>query len=54
MSSMSFVKGMGAGLIVGMAAGMVIVPKKKKSSMTGKLLKSLGSIVDNVCDVMGL
>ena len=31
MNKMTFVKGMGLGLVVGSAVGMVIAPKKKKS-----------------------
>ncbi|MBP5165898.1 MAG: hypothetical protein ILP09_01395 [Oscillospiraceae bacterium] len=54
MNSASFLKGMGAGLIVGMAAGMVAAPKKKKSRAAGRMLKSLGNIVDGVGGALGL
>ncbi len=51
---MSFAKGMGVGLIVGMAAGLAAAPKKKKSRTAGKMLKSLGNIVDGVGGALGL
>ena len=51
---MNFVKGMSVGLIVGMAAGMAAAPKKKKSRTAGKMLKSLGNIVDGVGGALGL
>ena len=42
------------GLIVGMAAGMVAAPKKKKSRVAGKMLRSLGTIADGVGGALGL
>ena len=53
MNSMSFVKGMGIGLMVGSMVGMVAAPKKKKFNM-GKALKSMGDVMDTVAGTLGL
>ena len=53
MNNMSFVKGMGIGLMVGSMVGMMASPKKKKFNM-GKALKSMGDVVDNVAGTLGL
>jgi predicted ribosome-associated RNA-binding protein Tma20 len=44
---------MGAGLAVGVAIGMAMMPKKKtKGTTSGKLIKTVGDIVDNVSEYM--
>ena len=53
MNNMSFVKGMGIGLMVGSMVGMVAAPRKKKFNI-GKALKSMGDVVDSVASTMGL
>ena len=53
MNNMSFVKGMGIGLMVGSMVGMMAMPKKKKFNM-GKALKSRGDVVDSVAGTLGL
>ncbi len=53
MNNMSFVKGMGVGLMVGSMVGMIAAPRKKKFNI-GKALKSMGDVVDNVADTIGL
>ena len=53
MNSMSFVKGMGIGLMVGSVVGMVATPNKKKFNM-GKTLKSMGDVMDTVAGTLGL
>ncbi len=53
MNKMSFVKGMGAGMIVGAAVGMVM-PKKSKSGTVGKAIRSVGDVVENVAATLGL
>lgn len=53
MNNMSFVKGMGIGLMVGSMVGMAVMPHKKKFNI-GKALKSMGDVVDNVADAIGL
>ncbi len=53
MNNMSFIKGMGVGLMVGSMVGMMAMPRKKKFNI-GKALKSMGDVVDNVADAIGL
>ena len=53
MNNMSFIKGMGLGVMVGSVVGMMVTPKKKKFDI-GKALKSMGDVVDNVVGVIGL
>ncbi len=53
MNNMSFIKGMGVGLMVGSMVGMMAMPRKKKFNI-GKALKSMGDVVDNVADTIGL
>lgn len=53
MSNMSFVKGIGLGLIVGSVVGMVVMPKRKRTSV-GKALRSMGDVVENVAGTIGL
>ncbi len=53
MNKMTFVKGMGLGLVVGSAVGMVIAPKKKKSPI-GKALRSMGDVVEGISETIGL
>ncbi len=53
MNNMSFIKGMGIGIMVGSMVGMVASPRKKKFNI-GKALKSMGDVVDNVAETIGL
>ncbi len=53
MNNMSFVKGMGIGLMVGSMVGMIAAPRKKKFNI-GKALKSMGDAVDSVASTIGL
>jgi gas vesicle protein len=53
MNNMSFFKGMGLGVVVGSMVGMAAMPHKKKFSM-GKALKSMGDVVENVTNAIGL
>ena len=53
MNKMSFVKGIGVGMIVGSAVGMVVSPRKHKNSL-GKTIKSIGSAVESVTETIGL
>mgnify|MGYP007070208690 CR=1 FL=1 len=53
MNKMSFVKGMGIGAAVGAAVGMMAAPKKGKSPMISKALKSMGDVVDSVAGTLG-
>ncbi len=47
-----FFKGMGAGLAVGMAIGLAFAPRKKNRGASGKFIKAVGDIVDNVSEFM--
>lgn len=53
MHNMSFVKGMGMGIIAGSVVAMVAMPRKKKLSV-GKALRSVGDAIDSVTGSMGL
>ena len=52
MNNMSFIKGIGLGMIVGSAVGMVVAPKKKNG--LGKAIKSIGNAVESVTETIGL
>ena len=55
MGNMSFIKGMGAGLIVGACVGMTIMPDKKRGKKAvGKAFKAVETILSDVTEVMGL
>lgn len=53
MNKMSFLKGIGVGAAMGAAIGMIAMPKHGKFRI-GKALKSMGDVVDNVADTLGL
>ena len=53
MNKMSFFKGMGIGVVVGAAAGMIALPKKPKMTI-GKALRSVGDVVDGVIGAIGM
>lgn len=53
MNKMSFVKGMGVGVVVGAAAGMIAMPKKQKLTV-GKALRSVGDVVDSIVGAIGM
>ena len=53
MNKMSFFKGMGVGMAVGAAAGMLVLPKKQKMTV-GKALRSVGDVVDTVVSAIGM
>lgn len=53
MNKMTFVKGMGLGVVVGSVIGMVASPKKKKSSV-GKAIKTMGDVVESITDSIGM
>jgi hypothetical protein len=52
MYSNNFFKGMGAGLAVGMAIGIAFTPKRKSKGTSGKFIRAVGEIVDNVSEFM--
>ncbi len=55
MGNMNFVKGMGAGLIVGACVGMTLMPDKKRGKRAiSKAVKAVETILGDVSDVIGL
>ncbi len=57
MNGMNFAKGMGVGLVMGSAIGMAVsAPAKKnqKKNMVSKALKTMGDIVENIGDSIGM
>jgi hypothetical protein len=60
MNTTSFARGIGLGIVVGSCIGMAVIhpPKKldvkKGRSVVGKALKTVGNIVDNISDSMGM
>ncbi len=53
MNNMSFMKGIGVGLMVGSVVGLAAAPKKKKMNV-GKTIKSMGDVVENIAGTLGL
>lgn len=57
MSSTNFLRGMGMGLAVGAAVGMVMTPKRKhmmKKTAAGKAIRAVTDVMDELTDSMGL
>lgn len=55
MGNMNFLKGMGAGLIVGACVGMAVTPDKKRGKKAiAKAVRAVETILGDVGDVMGL
>ena len=58
MNNANFAKGMGVGLMVGSALGLACSSaaskKPSKHSMVGKALKTMGDLVENVSDAIGM
>lgn len=51
-----FLRGMGAGLIVGAAVGLAMTQKKKPGKQKGpfcKILKAMGDAIESISDTMG-
>ena len=54
MSSMDFLRGLGVGMAAGAAIGMVLAPSKpRKKSLTGRMLKTAGDVVEGISEAMG-
>lgn len=60
-NGMSFAKGIGIGIIVGSTVGMAVAssgskqkPLAKKNNVVGKALRTMGDIVDNIGDSIGM
>ncbi len=55
MSSIDFVKGMSFGIIAGATIGIAMAPKnKRKKTMAGRALHTMGEIVENITDAIGM
>lgn len=53
-SNMNFLKGMGAGLILGACVGMAVAPDKKTGKRRfGKAVKALGQMIEDVSCAIG-
>ena len=54
MGSMNFIKGMGAGLLVGACVGMALAPDKRSAKKTmSKAAKAFETIISDITDIMG-
>ena len=50
-----FFKGIGAGMLMGAAVGMAIMPSRRfRKRKIGKAVKSLGQVVEDVMDAVKL
>ncbi len=45
--------GIGLSMAAGVALGVVVAPKKKLRGPTGKLVKAIGSVVNDVAHMIG-
>ena len=57
MSGNDFLKGAAVGLVIGSAAGMMMVPDKRrgcKKKSIGKAIKTVGEVVENFTDFIGI
>ena len=54
MKQSDFIKGAAAGMLIGIAAGFAVIPRKKRSSVAGKMLRAAGIILENVSDALGI
>ncbi len=54
MNKNQFISGVGVGIVAGSALGMLISPRSRMSgkSTMGRALKNMGSIIDNVSDIL--
>jgi len=57
MSGNDFLKGAAVGLVIGSAAGIMMVPEKRrgcKKKSIGKAIKTVGEVVENFTDFIGI
>jgi gas vesicle protein len=56
MKAMDFLKGMGAGMMVGAALGMVIAPDKRGGGKKrlGKMIRAAGEVIEDLSGAIGL
>ena len=54
MKMMDFLKGMGAGMMVGAALGMVIAPDKRGGKRRlGKMIRAAGEVIEDLSGAIG-
>ena len=55
MKTMDFLKGMGAGMMVGAALSMVIAPDKRSGKKRlGKMIRAAGEVIEDLSGAIGL
>ena len=55
MKAMDFLKGMGAGMMVGAALGMIIAPDKRGGrKRLGRMIRAAGDVIEDLCGAVGL
>ena len=55
MNNMNFLKGMGTGLMVGAALGLMLSPDKKSSRRRlGKVFRAAGDVIEDLGGAIGL
>lgn len=55
MNNMNFLKGMGAGLMVGAAVGLMLSPDRKNSRRRlGKMFRAAGNVIEDLSGAIGL
>ena len=54
MKMMDFLKGMGAGMMVGAALGMIITPDKRSGKKRlSKMIRAAGDVIEDLSDAIG-
>ena len=48
----NFLIGMGLGMLAGGAAGIAMMPKKRRKNELGKALSSIGDVIESVTDAI--
>ncbi len=55
MKTMDFLKGMGAGMVVGAALGMVVAPEKRGGKKKlSKMIRAAGDVIEDLSGAIGL
>ena len=55
MNNMNFIKGVGIGLVVGSAIGMVAAPPRKNEKTTvGRAVRAVGTVIDSIAESIGI
>ncbi|MBE6998404.1 MAG: YtxH domain-containing protein [Ruminococcaceae bacterium] len=55
MKTMDFLKGMGAGMVVGAALGMVVAPEKRGGKKRlSRMFRAAGDVIEDISGAIGL